>query len=367
MLRMGTPEIVVLGVTAAMLLVLVIVTGVLLRRTAPGREGKAATEGTTLLQQQLQALREETARALNDSTNAMNQRLADLDQRMSSTDRNISSRLDSARQTVENVHQRLGILSQATERVLEVGKDIASLQDILRAPKLRGIVGEYFLGDLLRQVVPANHELQHRFSSGEVVDAVVRLGPSLVPIDAKFPLEDFQRLSMESDEQSRSSLRRKFVASVKKHISAIASKYILPDEGTFDFALMYLPAENVYYETIIRTGPEDTGLSDYALGLKVIPVSPNSLYAYLQAIVLGLRGLRIEKQAEEILRHLGRLQHDHACFREDFDTLGTHLKNARNKHEDAAKKLDRLQDRLALSSELQVRQRESDRLPGGKE
>ncbi|HDQ99703.1 MAG TPA: DNA recombination protein RmuC, partial [candidate division WOR-3 bacterium] len=222
--------------------------------------------------------------------------------------------------------------------------------DILRAPKLRGIIGEFFLGDLLRQVVPAHHQLQYRFASGEAVDAVVRLGPGLVPIDSKFPLEDFQRLIAETDEEQRRVLRRRFIAVVRKHIDAVADKYIRPDEGTYDFALMYIPAENVYYETIIRDSPEDDSISARALARRVIPVSPNSLYAYLQVIVLGLRGLRVEERAGEILRHLGRLRQEYDRFRSEFDVLGTHLTNAGNRYAESARRLDRFGTRLELEA-----------------
>jgi DNA recombination protein RmuC len=212
-------------------------------------------------------------------------------------------------------------------------------------------VGELFLGNLLDQVVPENYELQHRFRSGEAVDAVIKLGPKLVPVDAKFPLENFQRLTAASDAE-RKALRKRFIADVKKHVDAIASKYILPDEGTYDFALMYIPAENVYYEMIIKDEPDEENVSAYAVSRRVIPVSPNSLYAYLQAIVFGLRGLQIEKRAEEILSHLNRLQGDFAKFRDDFDTVGTHLKNAHNKYDDALKRLGQLEGKLEISSAL---------------
>src|SRR6185369_5701362 len=172
----------------------------------------------------------------------------------------------------------LGELREATTKVYEVGRDVATLHDILRAPKLRGGLGELLLGDLLAQVLPPAHfTLQHAFRSGERVDAVVRLGDGLVPIDSKFPLEDFRRLLEAADDDQRTRARKAFVARVRKHVDDIATKYVLPDEGTYDFALMYIPAENVYYETIIRDAASD--LVAYALAKKVIPVSPNTLYA----------------------------------------------------------------------------------------
>ena len=319
-------------------------------------------QGLSLMQDQVAALRRETAEALSSNTQNTNQqltaltsqveqRLTELDRSMRDTTGQVSTRLDNAVRVIRDVSATMGELSKSSQQIFEVGKNIASLQEILRAPKLRGVVGELFLGNLLDQVVPQNYELQHRFRSGEAVDAVIKLGPKLVPIDAKFPLENFQRLSAAGDTE-RKALRKRFIADVGKHVDAIASKYILPDEGTYDFALMYIPAENVYYETIIKDEPDEENVSAYALSRRVIPVSPNSLYAYLQAIVFGLRGLQIEKRAEEILSHLGRLQGDFGKFRDDFDTVGTHLKNAHNKYDDALKRLSQLEGKLEISSAL---------------
>ncbi|MFO7675364.1 MAG: DNA recombination protein RmuC [bacterium] len=331
----------------ALLAVVAVMLALLLHRVGNQRRSEG-DPGILLLQQQFDALRAQTGQGLADVAGRLDQRLANIDRLMAETVSGIGSRLDSANTTVQSVRTTLGELSQATRQVLDVGRDIRSLQDILRTPKLRGIIGEFFLGDLLRQVVPAHHELQYRFASGEAVDAVIRLGPRLVPVDSKFPLEDFQRLTAETDEESRKVLRRRFVAAVRKHVDAIADKYIRPDEGTFDFALMYIPAENVYYETIIRDSPEDDSVSSHALSRRVIPVSPNSLYAYLQSIVLGLRGFQIEQRAGDILAHLGRLRLEYDRFRGEFEVLGTHLNHARNKYEESARRLDRFGDRLEL-------------------
>jgi len=284
----------------------------------------------------------------------VNQQLATIGKQVQEATGQMGTRLDNAARVVGEVRQNLGELTKATERVFDVGKDIASLQEILRAPKLRGVLGELFLGDLLTQILPPTHfTLQHKFKSGEAVDAVIRLGQGLVPVDSKFPLENFKRVIAGETEEERKAARKKFATDVKKHIDAIATKYILPDEGTFDFALMYIPAENVYYEVILKDDAfgEEKGLCAYALARRVIPVSPNSFYAYLQAIVLGLKGLRIEKSAHEIIQHLKRLEGDFQRFRDDFDVLGKHLGNTRGKYEDAAKRLDRFGEKLASIEE----------------
>lgn len=252
-------------------------------------------------------------------------------------------------QLMGEFQNRLGQLQQSTQSMIRIGEDISSLQDILKAPKLRGILGELFLEEILRQLLPQDRFiLQYSFRSGEKVDAVILLGQGMVPVDAKFPLENFKRFLQAPSEEELKRGRKQFVQDVKKHIDQIATKYILPEEGTFDFALMYLPAENVYYETILKDGEggEEQSLSQYALGRKVIPVSPNSFYAYLQAIVLGLRGLRIESSAREILSCLAQLANDFKKFYEDFEKLGSHLNNSKTTYEKAQKRLDRFRDQL---------------------
>ncbi len=364
---------IVAAAIVALLLVALIV--ILLVRT---RRGTDRTESLTMLQQQLDSLRRQTRETLEANTAASNQQLAGLttqvNQQLEALNRTmqhntgqIGERLDAANRMARDVSASLGELSKSSQQIFEVGKDIASLQDILRAPKLRGIIGELFLGDLLKQVIPGNHELQYRFRSGETVDAVVKLAERMVPIDAKFPLEDFRRLIAATDDDERRKMRRGFVTAVKKHIDAIADKYILPDENTFDFALMYIPAENVYYETIIKGESGENAITDYAIERKVIPVSPNSLYAYLQAIVLGLRGFRIEERAEEILKHLGRLQQEYQKFYQEFEVLGTHLTHARNKYDDAARRLDKFEGKLTASSDLESIGSEQRELPGRNE
>ena len=248
-----------------------------------------------------------------------------------------------------DVRQALGELSKSAEQIMEVGKGVSALQDILRAPKLRGGLGELLLEELLRQILPQKYyQLSYKFGSGEMVDAVVQVGERLVPIDSKFPLENFRRLISSQGESEQKEVRRAFARDVKKHVDDIARKYILPVEGTYDFALMYVPAENVYYETIIKDEAADGGdsLSSYAIERRVIPVSPNSLYAYLMVIVLGLQGLEVEKRAGEIIKYLSSLKGDFGKFREHFDVLGTHITHSRQKYEDAQRSLGRLEDRL---------------------
>jgi DNA recombination protein RmuC len=349
---------------------------------------KIVDPAVTLLQQEVQSLRGQLTEAMQRNQESVNQQLGQVTvqvnsqlgqvtqqvntqlgqvaQQLQKSTGDLNTRLDNAARVVHEVSKSLGGLNEATKKVFDVGKDIASLQEILRSPKLRGGLGELFLGDLLAQIFPPSYfTLQHRFKSGEAVDAVIRLGNNLVPVDAKFPLENFRRI-VETAEEEQKAARRKFIADVKKHIDAIAGKYILPDEGTFDFALMYIPAENVYYELIIKDDAVDTdkALLNYAFAKRVIPVSPNSFYAYLQTILLGLKGLHIEEQAQEILKGLARLSGDFDKFHAEFDIVGKHLNSAKAKFEEADKRLVKFCDRLqSLSGAEAALVEETKKLP----
>lgn len=305
-----------------------------------------------LLQHEIEASRSEARQIQAETLGAVKQDLHQLKTEMAGHMGNmgtgVQEQLRHVSDVVGTVQGSLGVLGQATQRVFDIAKDIAGLEQILKSPKVRGGLGEIFLENLLAQMLPREHyALQHAFLTGDRVDAVVKIGDRLVPVDAKFPLENFRRMLEEPEEEKRRQIRRVFGRDVKARVDEIGKKYILPDEGTFDFALMYIPAENVYYEIILKDdGTEEESLAAYAVGRRVIPVSPNSFYAYLRVIVLGLRGLQIERDARDIQARLMRLRGDLEKFREAFDVLGKHLGNARSKYEDAAAALARVETKL---------------------
>ena len=295
---------------------------------------------------------------LNQSVQVMLQQMTALSQRMDDrmkettalserTHRSMGERLDSAAKVIHQVTSKLSQLEESNKKIHDIGKDLSSLQEILRTTKLRGNLGELFLGDLLAQIFPKEHfTLQHRFKTGATVDAVVHLRDGiLVPVDAKFPLENFKRVTEASDDEGAKKAQKVFASDVRKHVDDIAAKYILTDEGTLDFAIMYIPAENVYYEVIVRDQDEKS-ISQYALSKRVIPVSPNTFYIYLQALMLGLRGLQIERGAKDILATLGRLKTDFQKFGEDFELVGTHLGRAQNSYVNSEKRLGVFQEKL---------------------
>lgn len=269
----------------------------------------------------------------------------------------VSNRLDSAAKVIGEVQNKLGELGQATKEIKELGQSVQGLQQLLQAPKMRGAFGETMMEDMLRQVLPAGLlEFQHRFKSGEVVDGYITLGQKHVPIDSKFPLSNYKLSLQATSEIESKAAARALLSDFRKHVDAISSKYILPDEGTFDFAILFCPSEAVYYELLIRSegsmDPEGKMLT-YALSKRVFPVSPNSLYVYLITIAYGLRGMEIEKSAQDILAGLSRIALDIERFRESFDTLGNHIKNGAAKYDEADKRLGGVETKVGQLTEGQ--------------
>jgi DNA recombination protein RmuC len=284
---------------------------------------------------------ESTALALDMLQKSVQSLSTQISTTLSDTSRSVGERLDNTTRVVGDVRQQLGQLEQASRRVIQIGEDMSKLQDLLKPPKLRGSLGELFLKDLLAQVLPSdNFRVQHKFRGGEQVDAVIILSNGIVPVDAKFPLENFRKFVEAASDDEKKSARKLFVRDVKSHVDAISSKYIRTDEQTLDFALMYIPAENVYYETIIKDEDfsDEGGIFHYALAKHVIPVSPNSFYAYLQTILLGLRGMKINEESRAILDGIGRVRKEFDIFSETFRVVGQHLDNSTKKYAEAQKR-----------------------------
>ena len=296
-----------------------------------------------LIQKQMEEIRGAIGRLYPDLTNTLQ-----------NVEKNTNSRLDNAAKAIKDVYGRLGEVQESTKKVTELAQSISSLEEIMKAPKLRGGMGELFLSDLLSQILPAPYfELQYRFKSRETVDAIIKLKDLIIPIDSKFPLENFKRIVEAATENEKISAKKTFIKDVKKHIDAIRNKYILPEEGTSDFALMYIPAENVYYEIIIKDDniDDDKSVFKYALDNKIYPVSPNSFYGYLQTILFGLKGMQIEKHARDILKKMSQLSGDYSRISEDFEKMRTHLKNLSASFDSTDKRMNKFGDKLTSLEE----------------
>ncbi len=236
---------------------------------------------------------------------------------LQSSTKTTNERLDNAAKFIAKVAREVGEMS-------EIGQSIRELQDVLQSPKLRGNIGEEVLKDLIGQMFPKNSfHLQYQFKSGEKVDAALKTEAGILPIDSKFPMENFRRMIKAENESERRLAQRDFLNDVRRHIRVIAQKYILPEEGTVDFALMYVPSEAVFYE--IANTPE---LVDYARRHRVYLVSPSSLYVHLQTILLSFEGKRIEAQSRQIFRLLRSIQNDYQKTESAFMVLSRHINNA---------------------------------------
>ena len=249
-------------------------------------------------------------------------------------------------QKMETVGKRFedgyGQMAQELGRVQEIGHAMRDFQDFLKSPKLRGNIGEQVLRSLLEQFLPkGNFQLQYQFQEGQIVDAVVKTKQGIIPIDSKFPMESFKKVNQAESEKKEQYLRE-FVRDIKKHIYDISKKYILPQEGTVDFALMYVPSEPVYYEITLNQ-PE---LLEYGYNKKVYFVSPNSFYYFLKIIMIGLEGAKIEEASKKILEGLKAIQQESVKFGEELGTLTSHIDHAKGASDRVQSRYGRLVGRI---------------------
>jgi DNA recombination protein RmuC len=248
---------------------------------------------------------------------------------------------------LKNTREQIGHIQKQLGEFQELGRGISSatksLEGILGGAKTRGLLGEVTLERLLEDSLPSSqYATQYRFSSGEAADAVIFLrDKKLVAVDSKFPLDAFRRIAVEGEEAKRA-----FATAVKGHADSIAKKYIVPNEGTLDLALMFVPSENVYYELLMTEDNKGELLDSYCRGRNIIAVSPNTLYAHLCVIHLGLRGMQIEENAKRISAGLSGIQKNMATFTDVFEKLGTHLRNAQQSYGEAEKRLEKTQNTL---------------------
>lgn len=253
----------------------------------------------------------------------------------------LNQRLDKAAEVISGVQKNIGEMS-------EIGRNMKSLQEFLQSPKLRGNIGEQVLKELLSQMLPKqSFHLQYAFKSGSIVDAAIKTEAGIIPIDSKFPMENFRKLNSDIDDKEKKLAEKEFVNDVKKHIDAISTKYILTQEGTIDFALMYIPSESVYYEIV-----NNPTLYEYSSKKRVLPVSPMTFYAFLRSILIGFEGQKISQQAHKILSNLRSIQKEYAKVGETLDTLQRHVNNSYNMMNQVNQGFSRLGQQIETTNTL---------------
>lgn len=259
----------------------------------------------------------------------------------------LNERLDNAARVIANVQKEIGQMS-------EIGRSMRELQDFLRSPKLRGNMGEQILKELLGQMLPkSSFHLQYSFKNGTIVDAAIKTEAGIIPVDSKFPLEAYRKMQAAETDSHKLIGEKQFISDVKKHIDSISKKYILPSEGTIDYALMYVPSEAVYYEMI-----NNVALYEYASNKRVLPVSPMTFYAYLRAILMGFEGQKISQKAHEILQSLKAIQSDYQKVDDHLMTLSKHIHNSSNMMAEVQSGFGKLGQKITATNRLQLEEEE---------
>lgn len=269
------------------------------------------------------------------------QDLVSMSQTFAQTQAHMNDRLDKAAQVFGGLQNELG-------KMQELGRSMKDIQDVLKSPKLRGNIGEQLMADLIKQQIPkGNFTLQYEFKSRFKVDAVIKTNNGLIPIDSKFPVENYLKYSQSDNDAERATAHKDFVSDIKKHVQAIAKKYILPDEGTVDFALMYVPGEAVFYEIMTNTD-----LDQFANSYRVYFVSPHTFSYYLGVVYLSLEGEVIQEKAKEVMNFLKGIQIDARKFGVEFDLVNKHLGNAKAQMDKAAASFGKLGGKIESANQL---------------
>jgi DNA recombination protein RmuC len=270
-----------------------------------------------------------------------------LGERMGDTHQAVRQSFAATANIVRDITEKMMRVEETTKQVLDVTTQLQGLQDMLKNPKQRGILGEYYLETLLQNVLPPEgFKMQYAFSDGMIVDAAVFIKDRIVPIDSKFSLENYNRLVETDQPAERDRYEKLFVADLKRRIIETA-KYIRPEEGTMDFAFMFIPHEAIYYDLLVNKigalQEDSESILQRAAGTHhVIIVSPTSFLAYLQTVLQGLNALKIEEQAKEIRKRVGELGRHLATYNSHFLSMGKHLNTTINQYNHASKELQKI-------------------------
>lgn len=309
--------------------------GVVFVRSGRPHEDPVAATGAPL-----DLLQREISELARATTASVDQLRTEVQATLGSAEERMTTQSGATSRALTDLARQLGQLGERSDRIGDLAREIGSLHDLLRLPQPRGGFGELMLERILVDCLPADaFELQYTFRDGARVDAIVRSGGRIVPIDAKFPVDAFRAMLAAASDEERRSKRRAFLQQVKKHVDAVG-RYVKPDEATIDLALLYVPAEQVWYEAFVKV-EDGEDMRAYCAEHRVMPVSPNTLPAYLQLVALGLRGLAIEQRSRELHEQIRRAALELERFRELHDQLGRHVENASKKFTESLRALDR--------------------------
>lgn len=317
---------------ALIVLGLVLVQGIglyfILKRSE--KPAEADTGGLMLLQKQMENLERSLDARMMESAKQVHETMR--------------SQVSDSAKLIKEITEELTSVKEIGRQTGEYAKQLQGLQDILKNPKQRGVLGEYYLETVLKNVLPPNlYQIQYPFKNGEIVDAVVFIDKKVVPVDSKFSLENYNRL-IQAPESEKPALEKAFVNDLKMRITETA-KYIRPEEDTMDFAFMFIPSEGIYYDLLVNqvgAGEEENLIQRAASKYKVIIVSPTSFLAYLQTVMQGLKALQIEEKAVEIQKRVGELGKHIGSYEEYYKKLGTALSTAVSHYTSGYKELGKI-------------------------
>ena len=298
-----------------------------------GKKKEGGGEGLNLLLTQLNELSRTVDHKMAESTKMMNE--------------SVRTQFGESAKLIREVTQGLTKLDETNKQVISFADQLQSLQDILKNPKRRGVLGEYYLETLLKNVLPpGSYQMQYPFPDGTIVDAAVFVKDKIIPIDSKFSLENYNRIVEEKDSMQRESLEKVFVADLKNRIAETA-KYIQPGQGTMDFAFMFIPHEAIYYDLIVNKigalkEDSESLIQRAASKYHVLIVSPTSFLAYLQTVLQGLKGMQIEESVKTIIKNVGDLQKHLSAYEEYYGKLGNALSTTVNHYNSAGKEFKKI-------------------------
>jgi DNA recombination protein RmuC len=294
---------------------------------------------------------ESVDRRFEEMRRSVEERVRGVEQSLWEGQKGLSDHLGESGKLLKDVGERMGRLFEASQKIEKLAGEVTRLEELLKPPKLRGTLGEAFLEQALRQALPpGSWQMQYRFSDGVSVDAVIRIKDRWIPVDSKFPLENFRKAREVEDPAERRRAQAAFGSDVRRHADAIRRKYIRPDEGTCDYAFMYVPAEAVYAEMV--ADGEEKALADSCIEMRIFPVSPRLFYAFLSTVAMVLRGEELQKNAREVQERLADLERLWERAEEPFLKVRGHMNNAQKQYEEAASALNRFAARLSGIAEV---------------